>query len=162
MLRHAATSWHGVRLWQPDWRPTSHSFAFNAVLLREAVKLHLLMNAYWEPIDFELPAVANGTLWRRWIDTSLQSPEDIVPWNAALSVADRLYAPRRGRSSCCGRASPAVGWARPTTSLTVAARERHRRSKGTVTSRIVLRPWGSRAADSGRPRLAARQCLSMR
>ena len=96
MLRHAATSWHGVRLWQPDWRPTSHSFAFNAVLLREAVKLHLLMNAYWEPIDFELPPVANGTLWRRWIDTSLQSPEDIVPWNAAPSVADRLYraAPR--------------------------------------------------------------------
>ena len=66
------------------------------MLLREAVKLHLLMNAYWEPIDFELPPVANGTLWRRWIDTSLQSPEDIVPWNDALSVADRLYraAPR--------------------------------------------------------------------
>ncbi len=91
MLRHAATSWHGTRLWQPDWRPASHSLAFHAVLLREAVKLHLLMNTDGEALDFELPPVANGTLWHRWIDTSLESPQDIAPWEAAPGVAERTY-----------------------------------------------------------------------
>ena len=89
MLRHAATSWHGVRLWQPDWRADITQFRFQCCSLREAVKLHLLMNACCGNRSTSSFPVANGTLWRRWIDTSLQSPEDIVPWNDALSVADR-------------------------------------------------------------------------
>jgi isoamylase len=34
--------------------------------------------------------------WRRWIDTSLGSPHDIVPWDTALPVSGRTYraAPR--------------------------------------------------------------------
>jgi isoamylase len=46
------------------------------------------MNAYWEPLDFELPPVPSSEPWRRWIDTTLDSPNDIVPWKTATAVAD--------------------------------------------------------------------------
>ena len=41
--------------------------------------VYLILNAYWEPLDFELPGVPGGGAWRRWIDTSLKSPQDIAP-----------------------------------------------------------------------------------
>jgi glycogen operon protein len=55
--------------------------------------VHLILNAYWEPLEFELPPVGNGQTvpWRRWIDTSLDSPEDILPWQEAPSVPDYKY-----------------------------------------------------------------------
>ena len=54
-LRDAKHAWHGVKLNQPDWRPDSHSLAFGAELQTQGLSLHLILNAYWEPLDFELP-----------------------------------------------------------------------------------------------------------
>ena len=53
----------------------------------------MIANAYWEPLTFELPAVNNGRRdpWRRWIDTALDSPQDIVPWPDASSVPGYSY-----------------------------------------------------------------------
>ena len=55
--------------------------------------MHVMNNAYWEPLEFELPLLDNEgkRTWRRWIDTSLDSPEDIVPWQMAPSVTDYQY-----------------------------------------------------------------------
>jgi isoamylase len=55
--------------------------------------IHLILNAYWEPLDFELPAVdqAGGNSWCRWIDTALDAPHDIVPWQTAPTVAGCTY-----------------------------------------------------------------------
>jgi glycogen operon protein len=55
--------------------------------------MYVIMNAYWEPLEFELPTVEKGRagVWRRWIDTSLESPRDIVPWQAAASLPDQTY-----------------------------------------------------------------------
>jgi len=37
------------------------------------------MNAYWEPLSFELPPLDGGAHpWRRRIDAFLDSPHDIV------------------------------------------------------------------------------------
>jgi pullulanase/glycogen debranching enzyme len=47
-------------------------------------------NAYWQALEFELPQVNVGS-WRRWIDTALDSPNDIVPWLTAPPVAERTY-----------------------------------------------------------------------
>src|SRR5581483_6339251 len=80
MLHQATTAWHGVNLWRPDWSANSHSLAFGADLRRAGLRMHLIMNAYWEPLDFELRETESGNTWRRWIDTSLESPDDIVPW----------------------------------------------------------------------------------
>jgi isoamylase len=54
--------------------------------------VHLIPNAYWEPVYFQLPPVGDGTSsWRRWIDTALESLEDIVPWKTAPSLSGDNY-----------------------------------------------------------------------
>jgi glycogen operon protein len=106
LLRQANEAWHGVRLHQPDWGDYSHAVALSAEIRRQGLLFHLILNAYWEPLDFELPVLESGR-WRRWLDTSLDSPDDIVPWEKApqwkgntYRVADRsvaiLYANRMG------------------------------------------------------------------
>ena len=76
---------------QPDWSSWSHSLAFGADLPNEPLSFHLIMNAYWEPLDFELPPEGMASPWRRWIDTFLRSPEDIVDRRAARPVAGGSY-----------------------------------------------------------------------
>jgi len=91
LLRRAKFSWHGVRLHQPDWSVHSHSVAFTAELQKEKMLLHLILNAYWEPLDFELPPLDGRGMWRRWIDTALESPQDIVPWQMSPSISESIY-----------------------------------------------------------------------
>ena len=93
LIRQADLSWDGVRLHEPDWGRSSHSVAFTARAPKEGVHLHVILNAYWEPLEFELPAAADGGEhpWRRWIDTFLASPDDIVDWERAPLVAGPSY-----------------------------------------------------------------------
>jgi glycogen operon protein len=91
LIRAADKAWHGVRLHQPDWRECSHSLALTAEIRRQQLVFHLILNAYREPLDFALPPVGDRGSWRRWIDTSLDSPDDIVPWDSAPSVAGHAY-----------------------------------------------------------------------
>ena len=85
--------WHGVKLNQPDWSDDSHSIALSVRLANDILHVHLIFNAYWEPLNFELPVMETGQRdpWRRWIDTSLESPDDIVEWQEAPSVAGYTY-----------------------------------------------------------------------
>lgn len=94
LLRRARIEWHGVRLDRPDWGEHSHSLAFTLRTLRARYLLHGMLNAYWEPLTFQLPPVpADGRhLWRRCIDTALDSPDDIKRLDAAPPVADASYA----------------------------------------------------------------------
>jgi isoamylase len=57
------------------------------------VGFHVILNAYWEPLDFELPSEADGIRapWRRWIDTFLDSPHDVMDWDAAPVVSGHRY-----------------------------------------------------------------------
>jgi glycogen operon protein len=87
MLLHARMAWHGVKLHQPDWSRHSHSVAFGAEMWREGLALHVILNAYWEPLEFELPTTSEPDVWRRWIDTSRDSPDDIVAWEDAEPVS---------------------------------------------------------------------------
>ncbi len=90
LLRAANRAWHGVKLGKPDWSVGSHSVAFSASYQNENLILYLVLNAYWEPLEFELPAT-NGDLWHRWIDTNLDSPSEIIEWHCAPSIASRTY-----------------------------------------------------------------------
>ncbi len=96
-LREANKGWHGVKLNQPDWSSGSHTVVLSAEIVKERHLVHWILNAYWEPLDFELPAAGDG-FWRRWIDTSLDSPEDIVRWDDA-----------RPFTGCTYRAGPPLG-----------------------------------------------------
>src|SRR2546429_323842 len=60
MIQQTDITWHGVRLHEPDWRHSSHSVAFTARFAKERVVFHVILNAYWEPLEFELSSGANG------------------------------------------------------------------------------------------------------
>jgi glycogen operon protein len=90
MLRQARKAWHGVKLNEPDWGDSSLSIALEAELTGEGLNFYLMLNAYWEPLNFELPKLKDSP-WRRWVDTSLPSPLDIVAFEAASSIFDSKY-----------------------------------------------------------------------
>ncbi len=92
VLREAKPAWHGVKLNQPDWSASSHTIALGGQLKGEAVLVHLILNAYWEALDFELPLLNDGKqTWGRWIDTSLDPPHEICEWNAEPHVLGTTY-----------------------------------------------------------------------
>ena len=91
MLRDAKKAWHGVTLDQPDWSSYSHSLALSADLPRHDLTLHLILNAYWQALNFELPKLPNSRRWWRWIDTALDPPEEIVEWRSLQPVLDGIY-----------------------------------------------------------------------
>jgi glycogen operon protein len=93
VVLRTARAWHGVRVGQPDWGHNSHSLAIEVDLWSDGVRGYVILNAYWEPLDFELPQVgdAKAGRWHRWIDTALDSPHDIVPWLETVPVSDASY-----------------------------------------------------------------------
>jgi glycogen operon protein len=93
LIQGATKAWHGVKLDQPDWNESSHSIALFAAVREEGMLVHLIFNAWWEPLDFERPREFEGRpiSWRRWIDTALESPNDIVPWTEAPRHPEETY-----------------------------------------------------------------------
>ena len=92
MIHGASKAWHGVELDRPDWGDDSHTIAFAIDIRRQAMSVYVALNAYREPLDFALPGVSDGRGpgWRRWIDTALAPPDEIVPWQEApIVVGDR-------------------------------------------------------------------------
>jgi glycogen operon protein len=69
--------WHGIHLGQPDFGTNSHSLAFT---LRDPDGddfLHVMLNAYWEKLSFEIPPLPLGKSWVQIVNTALPSPQDI-------------------------------------------------------------------------------------
>jgi glycogen operon protein len=93
LLNVGVKGWHGVRLDRPDWNTSSHSIALSVQIPSENLLVYFIFNAYWEPLDFELPPSdkGNGGSWHRWIDTYLDSPQDIVAWDTAPVVPSHTY-----------------------------------------------------------------------
>ena len=115
LIAKGAKGWHGTKLDQPDWSSYSHSIAFSAELAKENALVQFIFNAYWEALDFELPYVANGqeSSWRRWLDTSLPTPMDIIPWQESPLVAEQIYK--------AGPRSVVILWARADNGLLASA-----------------------------------------
>ncbi len=93
LLRRGQVQWHGVQLNRPDWGNHSHSMAGTVRSIKGRFLIHLMFNAYWEPLGFELPPTreraASG--WHRWIDTSLDSPDDLCEWPRSPILKDLNY-----------------------------------------------------------------------
>jgi glycogen operon protein len=60
LLQRAQIEWHGIGLNRPDWGQSSRSLAFTLRSLGWRFLLHAMLNAYWEPLTFELPPRARG------------------------------------------------------------------------------------------------------
>jgi len=88
-IAEAAKAWHGVELGRPDWGEHSHAVALTLEVRAEGMLVHLILNAHWEPLEFQLPPAPG--LWRRWVDTALRPPEDIVDWGGAPSTPGPTY-----------------------------------------------------------------------
>jgi len=92
LIQGATKAWHGVKLNQPDWSDNSHSVALYVNTRRERLLFYIILNSYWKSLDFELPPPENGFgPWRRWIDTALETPHDIVEWLNASPVSGGDY-----------------------------------------------------------------------
>jgi glycogen operon protein len=92
LLRRVPMDWHGVRLHQPDWLHDSRTLSMTTHPLGEGFAYHLIANAYWEPLEFELPVTPAGSSpWRRLVDTSLAPPADAYPFADAPAVVGRSY-----------------------------------------------------------------------
>ena len=52
-----------------------------------------MLNAYWEPLDFELPArdAGESSGWRRLVDTSLPAPAEVTDWANAPVLHTSSY-----------------------------------------------------------------------
>ena len=95
--------WHGVHLGLPDWSWESRSLAIHLLGPAETAEtaavadgetsarpatahLFLIANAYWEPLAFELPRIG-GQAWFRFVDTTLDSPQEITEPGLEMPLA---------------------------------------------------------------------------
>jgi len=97
VIRRARIQWHGVRLNQPDWNFESHSLAVTAHSEATGTMFHMMLNAHWEDLEFELPPIGPEQKggWHRWIDTFLESPDDICYLPEAPEIQGATYSVRK-------------------------------------------------------------------
>jgi len=91
LLQQPSITWHGTKLHQPDWSHQSHCIAFTIQSLSGDLLTHYMLNSYHEAIQFELPQVNCESHWNRWIDTSIDSPNDICDLRTASTPAKERY-----------------------------------------------------------------------
>jgi len=69
-------AWHGTTLDAPDWNnPNARSLAFTLGGFDGDPDMHIIMNMYWDDLEFEVP-VLSGRKWYKAIDTDQESPND--------------------------------------------------------------------------------------
>ncbi|MBX2872810.1 MAG: glycogen debranching protein GlgX [Saprospiraceae bacterium] len=92
-------SWHGTKLYQPNWSEHSHSLAYQLYHPETEEYLYVALNAYWQDLEFELPKLpmeAKSGKWKRIVDTSLTPPEDCrVDGKAKFWTEDKYSLPAR-------------------------------------------------------------------
>jgi glycogen operon protein len=93
MIRQGELIWHGIKLMEPDWTFHSSSLAVTLKSLSGSTLMHLMINAWKEPLAFEIPVNGKNRelKWKRWLDTSLSEPDDIVPWSKSTILQNDSY-----------------------------------------------------------------------
>ena len=87
LLRRQPVQWHGVKLNSPDWGHESHTVAATVRLLGYPLLMHIIVNAYWKALEFEIPPLdKTEESWRRCVDMYVDPPDDICSWTNAQSV----------------------------------------------------------------------------
>ncbi len=78
--------WHGTQLYKPDWSYTSHTIAFvlEAMPQLDENEIYVALNAFWQPLEFQIPKPISQKPWRLIVNTSLPSPQDFTKEDYAL------------------------------------------------------------------------------
>lgn len=87
-------TWHGTRVKSPNWNDDSYSLAYELYHDESREHLHVMLNAYWEPMEFALPETKTGKEWRRLVDTALESPQDFCDPPAPIDATQKTYSCR--------------------------------------------------------------------
>ncbi len=87
--------WHGVKLDHPDVYPQSHSLAMELKDTRNFEHLYAAFNAYWEPLEFELPHPLKGDTWQKVVDTSMLNLNEIRHSDAMIVSTSKLVVQAR-------------------------------------------------------------------
>jgi isoamylase len=93
LMARVKVNLHGVRLGAPDLAAHSRSLAITASSLSGDLLMHFALNAYWETLEFELPALPGwaSSGWRRVIDSAQPSPQDLVAFGDAERVSGTAH-----------------------------------------------------------------------
>jgi len=93
----ADISWHGCKLSSPGWEdPSAISLAFTLGGFEGEADIHVMLNMYWENLEFEVPTV-DGRKWYKVVDTAEPSPMDIAELGEETVVSDNVF-PVKARS----------------------------------------------------------------
>jgi len=99
-------NWHGTALNKPDWSKKSRSLAclIDGSRLETDAEyddndLYLIFNASEKSLAFSLPRLPSGRKWWRAIDTSLPSPQDIMPDGKDVFVKPNSHYTAASRST---------------------------------------------------------------
>jgi isoamylase len=85
-LTGADVAWHGTALGAPNWDdPQARALACT---LTGPPQLHLMINMYWEPLDFELPT---GCRWAQALDTALPAGQDLPEAGSEPAIGTPAY-----------------------------------------------------------------------
>jgi glycogen operon protein len=87
-------TFHGVRIGEPDWSHISHSVALSLSDGETDAMVHILFNAYWDDLAFELPPHPADGPWYRFVDTALPSPADIADPGQETPIDAATYTAR--------------------------------------------------------------------
>ena len=84
-------TWHGTQLNAPGWQdPEARALAFTLAGFGRDPDIHVMMNMYWESLEFQLPSLP-GYGWYRSVDTALPSPEDVVALGQEVPIHGHVY-----------------------------------------------------------------------
>ncbi|HYT94648.1 MAG TPA: glycogen debranching protein GlgX [Gemmataceae bacterium] len=88
--READIIWHGVEPGQPDFSPSSRTLAFvlngNQTGREPDQDFYLACNCWRGAVAFRVPPAPSGQPWRRVVDTSLPSSDDVTEHEEAGPV----------------------------------------------------------------------------
>jgi glycogen operon protein len=83
--------WHGPVHGKPDWSDASRALAFHLVGQNGGEDLFVALNAGEKALPFELPTAGRGRAWHRFLDTSLEPPDEIREPGEEAPLAGRVY-----------------------------------------------------------------------
>jgi glycogen operon protein len=90
-------AWHGCKLNDPGWNdPNARALAFTLAGFDGEEDIHVLLNTYWEPLDFDLPPL-DGRGWHVAVDTAENAPLDAAEPGKEKRVTNSSFS-AQGRS----------------------------------------------------------------
>ncbi len=91
MRNEPSLTFHGRKLGHPEWNAEARWLGFCLNYPAGGEQLHVILNAFWEPVEFEVPRLKPPVFWRRVICTAAESPQDIQKAESAPIHSDATY-----------------------------------------------------------------------